>query len=57
MLLGVPVKAFFDGFFGKLGEDAAVALRGLVEELHEARRDSIQADAGWVEFDDPRTRT
>jgi len=34
-----------------------VALRGLVEELHEARRDSIQADAGWVEFDDPRTRT
>ena len=28
VLLGVAFKGFADGFFGKLGEDAAVALRG-----------------------------
>jgi hypothetical protein len=52
VLLGVSFKAFADGFFGKLGEDAAVALRDFVEDLREARMDSTHADDGWVEFDD-----
>jgi hypothetical protein len=53
VLLGVSFEAFVDGFFGKLGEDTAVALREFVDELPEARRSSTQADDGWVEFDDP----
>lgn len=53
VLLGVSFKGFADGFFGKLGEDAAVALRDFVEELRKARRGSTHANEGWVAFDDP----
>jgi hypothetical protein len=52
VLVGLPFKAFADGFFGKLGEDAADALRQFVDEVREARRSSTLADDGWVEFDD-----
>jgi hypothetical protein len=53
VLLGFSFKSFADGFFGRLGEDAADALRQLVEELQRARRQSRHANDGWVEFDDP----
>jgi hypothetical protein len=53
VLLGVAFKSFADGFFGKLGGDAADALREFVGELREARRRSSRAPDGWVEFDDP----
>lgn len=53
VLLGVPFKAFADGFFGELGHDAAIALREFVRKLRAARRNSTLANDGWVEFDDP----
>jgi hypothetical protein len=52
VLLGVSFKSFADGFFGKFGEDAAVAFREFVDELRQARRTSTLADDGWFEFDD-----
>jgi hypothetical protein len=52
VLVGVSFKSFADGFFGKLGEDAALTFRAFVDELRDARRDSTLADDGWVEFDD-----
>lgn len=51
-LLGVPFAKFCDGFFTKLGENAADTLRDFVRELREARRASTHASVGWVEFDD-----
>jgi hypothetical protein len=53
ILLGVSFKAFADGFFGKLGENAADALREFVEELRRTRDQSTRADNGWIQFDDP----
>jgi hypothetical protein len=52
VLVAMPFHSFLDGFFGKLGEDVADALRDFVDDIREARRPSTLADDGWVEFDD-----